>query len=215
MKADCKTYGCPECGKRRQRDHFIRLLVGAKKLKEQGERVCFVTLTSHRKLRTYAATKAVFPKAWGKLSKRWKREQDGKLEYAMVFENHKDGRLHCHMLVTCTVTKKWLKDNCAKVGLGYMVDIQELTDDNLSKKASYVAKYATKKIGGNTGKNITFSRDFPEPDEMDTSAIVEIWRYETPDLAMSAVSGLHVDQIVLRDGVIIQLVDFMDEYWYA
>lgn len=214
MKADCKTYACPECGKRRQRDHYIRLLHGALRLREAGERVCFVTLTSHRKLRTYEATKKVFPKAWKKLSMRWKREQS-KLEYAMVFESHKDGRLHCHMIAICTVSQSWLKRAAAECGLGYMVNVQELTDENTRKKASYVAKYATKKVGGNSGKNITYSRQFPKPNEMDRDAIIEIWRYETKILAEEALETLGVNELVLRDGTITNVIDMCENDWYA
>jgi len=198
MRADCKTYGCEHCGKVRQQTHFVRIYQGALELATQHP-LAFVTLTCHPALKTYEATKAIFPLAWKKLQQRWRREQNG-LEYAMCFEMHQSGRLHAHLIVWCEVNKRWLKDNAAQCGLGYQVSLDRLTDDNLKRRVGYVAKYATKKANGMKGRNVNYSRGYPKLAELPKDHIVEIWRYNHFDSAMAVIARLGIEEVLLRTG---------------
>jgi len=208
MRADCKTYACPTCGKVRKSMHYLRILSGASELHESTELpLCFVTLTSNPKLKTYAATKRVFPLAWKKLSMRWKREQST-LDYAMSFENHKDGRLHAHMIVLTTVSQHWIKDNAYQCGLGYMAKKRIIrSDDNLKQHVGYVAKYATKHADGSAGRNINYSQSYPKLSLLQHNNILEIWRYETLAQALQIVDNLGLCEIITRNGDIVDIVN--------
>jgi len=130
---------------------------------DQGEKFYFVTLTSHEKLKSREATEKVFPSAWGKLYDRMKRVHR-RLIYVSIPEQHKDGRMHVHMLINHQFTKKWLKDNGRQCGLGYKADISEV--ENVSAVVAYVIKYLRKHIGKNNWsphfRRVRTSRGFPE-----------------------------------------------------
>lgn len=125
----------------------------------------FITLTSHERLKTFAATAAVFPLAWAKLYACWKRKTPG-LAYAMIPECHEDGRLHVHMIASTEVRQKWVKDNARKRGLGFMADVQPL--ESVGKAAAYCAKYLGKGLGAIAlpphFRRIRLSQNFPTND---------------------------------------------------
>lgn len=94
---------------------------------------------------------------WDKLIKRLKR-QAGAVQYFRVFEQHVDGTLHVHILISMhipdeelhTVKKgkkqyhywRWLKDIAPECGFGYMTASENLV---AAKAASaYATKYMTK-----------------------------------------------------------------------
>lgn len=106
---------------------------------------------------------------WDKFMKRLKREY-GKFAYVRVFEQHKSGVFHVHMLASFvpadlvevkredgkTVhTSKTIKKHLEKLQLGYIFDVKPLEEDGQHEKsdygalvASYMAKYLTKDIQG-------------------------------------------------------------------
>lgn len=147
FKADCDLWQCPECAERKKRQWLVRAVRGCHEIRLNGTDVRFTTITSSHKLKSTAATVAVFPLAFGKLYQRMKRKTPD-LHYLLIIEQHKDGRIHGHMLTDATMTKRWYKDNCASCGLGFMADVSTVTDSHAA--AGYVTKYLTKSLAGMT-----------------------------------------------------------------
>lgn len=145
FKADCDSWQCTECAERKKNQWLIRAQRGSKEIISSGMALKFLTITSSPKLKSSAATIAVFPLAWSKLYKRLKRKTPN-LQYLMILEHHKNGRIHAHMLSNCHCSKRWLKDNAAQCGFGYMADIQNVTSERAT--AGYVTKYLAKSLAG-------------------------------------------------------------------
>jgi len=176
-RANCDSWSCSECATRMSEKWGMRAYMGTRKLLSQGDTVDFVTITSHEKLKTFSATEDVWSKAWSTLYAALKRQKPA-LEYMIVPEKHKDGRMHVHAIWNAGVSKKWLKDNARKRGLGYQCEIIHLSD------TGHVAKYVTKYIGKDLGSDVPpkFRRvrvsnnwvDIPQPT---TDATALRWEY--------------------------------------
>lgn len=146
-RADCDSWNCPECAKRMRDRWVLRAEIGARKYIRDGLRLDFVTVTSHERLTTFAATEAVWREAWDRLYKAIKRRAEV-FEYMVIPEKHQDGRMHVHALWTAGVSKKWLKDNARKRGLGFMADVREV------KAVTDATRYVTKYIGKDLGTEV-------------------------------------------------------------
>lgn len=145
-QADCDDWECEECAKRKQNQWVARAIIGCKQITSNGTGLSFVTVTSHKSLKDFAATAAVFPHAWSLLYARMKRFQT-KFDYLMVIELHKKGkRLHAHLLTDFTARQRWWKDNNAYSGLGYQAKVR--TVENEGSAAGYVSKYLAKSLEG-------------------------------------------------------------------
>lgn len=76
------------------------------------------------------------------------------MEYVRVFEKHKTGEFHIHLLLRAVVLDekkdiRWLKDTATKHGLGYKVDWQNIEHGGETTKiASYITKYMSKDAQG-------------------------------------------------------------------
>lgn len=154
VKASCKMWNCPTCGARLAKLWIAKVINGVNKL---GGNWYFFTLTSNRVHRGIQSVKAI-RRGWKLLYNRilalWDKDA-GILYYCKVWEQHKNGTFHLHMLANFKVTKRWLKDNCFHVGLGYQAHIKAI--GNAGQIAGYMAKY--------TLKNATISQggvDFPK-----------------------------------------------------
>lgn len=127
-----------------------------------GLRVDFVTITSHERLKDFAATETVWREAWDRLYKAIKRRAEV-FEYMVIPERHKDGRMHVHALWTASVNQRWLKDNARKRGLGFMATVSEVKDSQAATR--YVTKYVGKDLGENVPKHfrrVRVSRNWAE-----------------------------------------------------
>ena len=118
-QASCKQWACPECNSMMKNQWIMRANIGVHDLIAHDQVVDFVTITSNEKLTTFAQTIYVWRGAWKNLYAALKY-QNPLLQYMLVPERHKDGRMHVHALWTANVSKRWLKDNARKRGLGYM-----------------------------------------------------------------------------------------------
>ena len=146
-RADCDSWNCEECAARMASRWRLRAEMGTRALLGAGYRVDFVTITSHERLKDFAATEAVWRNAWSKLYAALKRNQPS-LEYMIVPEKHKDGRMHVHAVWNAGVSQKWLKDNARKRGLGYQAKVIKIQD------AAPAVRYITKYIGKDLGENV-------------------------------------------------------------
>jgi len=142
-RANCDTWKCPECAKRMSETWGLRAVMGARKIQSEGDQLDFITITSHETLKTFEATEFVWRKAWCPLYNAIKRKKPS-LEYIAIPEFHKDGRMHVHALWNAGVTKKWLKDNARKRGLGYQCEIRHV--DSVGRASQYVSKYIGKSL---------------------------------------------------------------------
>ena len=161
-RADCDSWSCPECAKRMREYWILRAEIGVRQFITQEIRVDFVTITSHEKLKTFAATEAVWRGAWDRLYKAIKRRAEV-FEYIIIPERHKDGRMHVHALWTANVGKRWLKDNARKRGLGFMADVTPIETAHSAVK--YVTKYVGKDLGADAPphfRRVRVSRNWAE-----------------------------------------------------
>jgi len=122
----------------------LRAEIGSRAILARGEALDFVTITSHEKLPDFEATERVWRIAWLKLYKALKRKKNT-LEYMIVPERHKNGRMHVHALWNAGVSQKWLKDNARQRGLGYQCKIIHVVNERYAQK--YIVKYVGKDIG--------------------------------------------------------------------
>lgn len=122
----------------------LRAALGCAKIIRDGYVLDFVTITGHEKLATFEQTESVWRKGWPSLYAALKRQQPS-LEYMIVPERHKDGRMHVHALWNAEVSQKWLKDNARKRGFGYQCKVIHVSAERHAQK--YVTKYVGKDIG--------------------------------------------------------------------
>jgi len=173
IKARCKLWTCPYCAEINAIAHYIRILNGVNRLQESGEAINFVTITSHEKVRNFKQGYAVWQSAWRKLQERLRRfikNCGARCEFVYLFELHKKGGLHVHMLVTGSIETRWWKDNARQCRLGYQAKSEQV--DNAGLASSYVIKYIAKNIGLEIPvkgfRRINYSRGFPPAQKFDS-----------------------------------------------
>lgn len=148
-RAECDSWNCPECAARMSSNWVLRAQIGVRQFLQEGQAVDFVTITSHEKLKDFDATQRVWRSAWPVLYAALKRKNVS-LQYMIVPEKHKDGRMHVHSLWTAGVTKRWLKDNARKRGLGYQAEVKPC--ESVLRATRYVTKYIGKDLGADVPK---------------------------------------------------------------
>lgn len=167
----CGNWKCIHCAHQKRLQWVARVAYGLEIFTLQGDTWQFVTLTSHRKLKTFNQTLYVWRKAWPRLYARMKRRADT-IRYVLIPEKHDDERLHAHMIVNRDFGTRFYKDGSAAVGLGYIAE-NEPCDDPV-KGALYCSKYVSKGIGVEVWpkylRRVQTSQNWPE-EEFDT----KIW----------------------------------------
>jgi len=161
VRPNCKMWNCPYCAEINRIQWSYKIKHGVDEYIKQGDKFWFVTLTTHRKLRSFEASLTAWRSAWDKLYGRMKRVADGDMHYVLLPELAPvTGRLHAHMIINQSfgavyshTDKKgrdrykcrWIKDKPAECGLGYMNDIRPVTNSGLA--SWYVSKYVGKTLG--------------------------------------------------------------------
>jgi len=154
----CKSWRCPTCGPILAK-FWANRLSGAKPQR-------FITLTGDPKLWTtpqamYEAMKEALPKFVRML-----RLKGVKFEYAAVWELHKSGFPHLHLLQKGSyIPQHLMKSLWLSLGIGAHVHIEPV--DDARRAAFYVAKYMSKAVGSlHAGVRVTkvlqISRNFFE-----------------------------------------------------
>ena len=160
FRPNCKMWKCAHCAEANRLQWVYKIKHGLEVYEGQGDKFWFATLTTHRKLRTHDAALAAWRNAWDKLYHRMKRFNPNPMHYVLLPELAPEtGRLHAHMIVNCSFgatfshtdkrgkdwySCRWIKDNPAKCGLGYMNDIRPVNNAGLG--AWYVSKYVGKTL---------------------------------------------------------------------
>jgi hypothetical protein len=143
----CGSWDCPVCA-RKNTDHWAtRGAYGAATFMSTGRAVDFVTVTS-RGYVTPAASVTIFKQAWPKLLKRATYKAGEKVEYMLIPERQKNGKLHAHFLITFHASNHFWHEKAFKSGLGYMAKAQEVFSP--AGAAAYVSKYVTKQLEADT-----------------------------------------------------------------
>lgn len=146
FKSNCDSWECEECAQKKRSQWVARAILGCQSIRSNGMEPRFITITSHEKLSDFAATTAVFPRAWSKLYQRMKRKNPT-LMYLQIIETHKKGkRIHAHFLADLATTRRWMKDNARASGFGHQADVQNVESDGMA--AAYVSKYIGKSLVG-------------------------------------------------------------------
>jgi len=124
----------------------------------------FVTITAHRrahKALNQRATLSNLQRGLKTLYDRFRRivaKGTEKLEYVRIYEHHKTGKIHAHLIMRGTFTvqtgeldkkgndkgmTRWLKDTAAACGLGYQASAKPIRSSQ-GTHAGYIASYSTK-----------------------------------------------------------------------
>lgn len=191
IKARCKLWACEYCGEVNAYQHKIRMLNGINELQSRGHRFDFVTLTSHRRLKTTEDCLRVWRSAWRRLRERIRRKHakntGDDLAFCIVTEFHKDKRLHWHMLINCQLSTRWYKDSASACGLGYQCE--SVTMDNAIQGANYATKYLSKSLTEKAYpkkmRRIVYSQTFPDKPDFATA-----YEWEILDAKISLVEAI-------------------------
>jgi hypothetical protein len=140
-RASCKQWSCPSCGAFNAKKWIARILKHLNLDESKKKSWYFLTITAHKKMRGAVASRKNLVEGWKKLYNRARRKY-GISEYVKVWEFHKDGTFHLHILIARKIGKKWLKDNSASCGMGYICDSSK--SKNPGQVAGYCAKYLIK-----------------------------------------------------------------------
>lgn len=210
-RADCDSWKCAECAKRMAAKWVLRAEIGVRQYIGAGQHVDFITITSHEKLSNFAATEAVWRKAWPVLYAALKRRSTA-LQYFIVPERHKDGRMHVHALWTADVTQKWLKDNARARGLGYQAKRKPVVSANIAVR--YVTKYVGKSLGEELPthfRRVRVSRGWPDVPLPSTPLVGLRWEYVNGNGALACVMAecqrKHIAMIDLKTGEFFDAID--------
>jgi len=210
-RANCDSWGCPECTVRMSERWSFRAALGAQAVLARGERLDFVTITSHEKLPDFAATERVWRDAWSTLYAAIKRQREN-FQYMIVPERHKSGRMHVHALWNAGVTQRWLKNNARKRGLGYECKIIHVTAERHSQQ--YILKYLGKSLGVDCPlhfRRIRVSRGWATIPEPDSPLNGLRWEYVGSNGALQTVydecAAKHITLIDAATGEIFDDVD--------
>lgn len=167
LHATCHLWSCETCALRNARVWIARIIEGCNRIDGEWS---MLTLTAHRKWRKDKST-ANLRQGWKKLINRIvyaTKEDDYPIYYARVWEQHKDGSFHNHVLINKLLGTRWAKDTSAKCGMGNQADWRKV--DNVGQAAGYVAKYTLKNASITRGgvewpkglRRIELSRNWPK-----------------------------------------------------
>lgn len=144
-KGSCNMWSCETCGARNAKRWIARIIDGCNSL--DVESWYFATITAHRKWRGSNRSLTNIRANWNMLRMRMMRltnERGEEFYYARVWEAHKDGSFHMHLITNAPVSTRWLKDNSAQCGLGYQAKFDEVV--NAGQVAGYISKYMLKSM---------------------------------------------------------------------
>lgn len=140
-KAACKCWDCETCAARNTKTWIACIINGCNKLDIKWS---FLTLTANQFMRGKKSIVSL-REGWKKfynriLAKLEKNAQN--LFFVRVWEQHKNGTFHLHILISVYFGTRWAKTNAIECGMGYMAEWHEV--DNAGMVAGYIAKYSLK-----------------------------------------------------------------------
>lgn len=169
VRISCKQWGCPCCAKKNARNWRAYLLDTFNK-RFRGVKWCFITITANKNAHKHSSEmtilnlQQVWKVLYDRLLRRYGRDQ---MEYVRVFEQHKSGRFHMHILLSCGEGYdahgiqppdlksekrhpecRWLKDTVKHLGGGEIAHIRRVMDyETRSQGVGLVVGYILKYMG--------------------------------------------------------------------
>jgi hypothetical protein len=182
-RPDCGLWSCPQCALHNRHRWKHTIMFGIQAYQNAGENFSFATLTANRWRRGFSQTLEDWRRHWPVLHKRIRRYIGGdEFHYVMLPEQHLNGAIHMHVIWNAVFPgkkvrrkkdgsvyyrSKWLADNGAQTGLGWVHDNRPL--DNAISAASYVTKYITKTLEVEAWppylRRVRTSNHWPKPPE--------------------------------------------------
>jgi hypothetical protein len=169
-KGRCGMWTCEQCAIHNAKKWIARIIDGVNKL--PSDDWYFATVTAHKWHRGEKSLVNLRAN-WHKLRKRMARLIKP-LFYVRVWEHHKDGSYHLHIITNACVTTRWLKDNAVACGMGYQAKIDKTI--NAGQAAGYVAKYMLKQ-----SENMTLHTYPPKAHRIETSNNWVAWHKKESD----------------------------------
>jgi len=168
-RARCKSWSCDYCAEINRKVWRARIMLEV--AKSPGDVWHFWTLTLDGKDHGGNTAKSlqIWRDGWDKLMKRVKRDL-GVMRYIRIFETHKDGTLHVHMLCDkaypdvvavletdgrINYRSSDLKTHLEALALGWRHDLKPIVTENAENEgnernvSAYCVKYLTKDIQSN------------------------------------------------------------------
>lgn len=143
-KGTCQRWNCESCGARNAKRWIARIIKGCN---THADDWYFCTITADEKWRGKHSSLLNLRRNWPKLRKRLARlakKHGVALVYVRVWEAHKDGSFHMHLITNFPVEERWLKDNSKTSGMGYQAKSEKAK--NPGQVAGYISKYMVKSL---------------------------------------------------------------------
>jgi hypothetical protein len=142
LRPRCKQWNCAACAAWRAKLWIARIINGMNKADTADWRMLTITARGNRR---GGLSLIDLRLAWSKLRKRLARHKNARklFMFCRVFEQHKEGSWHMHVLVSFAVSRKWLKNASYQCGAGFMAHVTA-TIGNAGQAAGYLAKYTLK-----------------------------------------------------------------------
>lgn len=180
LRPPCKMWKCKTCAARNARRWLAKIINHVNLYATANWQ--FVTLTAHENWRGVVASVKNIRNGWRKLYNRLLRRY-GQFYYLKVWESHKDGSFHLHLLLSIKLKKSFLKKHARQCGMGYQVDIQGIR--NAGRAAGYVAKYFLKsEVIGNYPRGlrrIEASRNWTPLPDLKAETVLQWFVQQTRD----------------------------------
>ncbi|MEE9580992.1 MAG: hypothetical protein V3V74_06740 [Nitrosomonadaceae bacterium] len=144
MQPPCRMWSCGYCARVQQLVWREKIRQGIDFYIQSGlELWSFVTITMSRKVRGFRYSVTMWPKCWARLSSRIRRAWPG-IRYVLLPEQHQDGTLHTHAIMSAKISNTWMSKTAHKCGLGYMSQSKPMRSS--TGGAFYVSKYIGKSL---------------------------------------------------------------------
>lgn len=174
VKLSCKKWDCPYCSEVNRKAWYLHIRKGVEHI---GGDWSFLTVTAHKQAHAYEKSLENIIGGWDRLMKRLRREW-GDFPYVRIYERHKSGQFHAHLLIGHQVDDVWdskawrkawiakrmryewayrgigyttLKRHAQQSGLGFMVDYSPLFESDESGGLLGIVSYVTKYLTKNVG----------------------------------------------------------------
>lgn len=231
IRLRCNQWSCETCSKMLQskwRNHLLKVAV------RLSDDWTLITITAPANAHYDMISLKVIMVNFDRFSKRLQRHFK-RFEYIRVYEQHKTGEFHCHILCgvkISTTASDWkiinekeyyrgehykeVKKAAIECGMGYILDVRPLEDKTCQSMSSvyairYISKYLTKNMGAAMPKGtrrIQASRKIGSPKTKSALA----WTIKT---------GVYLDDIIVgrwydmdEQGRQIEFTDFDDSHVY-
>ena len=142
LRPRCKQWNCPSCAAWKAKLWIARIINGMNRAETADWRMLTITARGNRRK---GLSLRDLREAWSKIRKRLARHKNAKklFMFCRVFEQHKDGSWHMHVLVSFAVSRRWLKDASFACGGGFICHVTTAIG-NAGLAAGYIAKYTLK-----------------------------------------------------------------------